>query len=260
MASLRSLWQPFIKTERPNIRKMFKPDPGYIMFEVDLKQADAQIVAWEAQATGLMDIFDEINRGVDRDVHKENAYICFASASVTPWQRQISKHVVHGTNFVGSSREVARRLGLTQSQVDIFQKRWFGRYPQIRNWHRSIEDELMRNSSVTNILGYRRMFFDRIDTILPEAVAWKPQSTTALVIDAGIRKMEATLPDAQLLMQVHDSALGQVKTHLFTETFRKRLLECYRVRLPYPRPLEMLVELKASRKSWGDVSKKPEEW
>lgn len=258
MASLRSLWQPFIKTERPNIRSMFKPDPGYIMFEVDLKQADAQIVAWESGATGLMDIFDEINSGGDRDVHKENALICFQTKDVSPWQRQISKHVVHGTNFVGSSREVARRLGLLQHQVDIFQKRWFGRYPEIRNWHRSIEDELMRTRSVTNILGYRRMFFDRIDTILPEAVAWKPQSTTALVIDAGIRNMERQLPQAELLMQVHDSALGQVKLGAFTLAFKAALKKCFTIRLPYPRPLEMLVELKTSKVNWGEVEK--EKW
>lgn len=237
---------------------MFIPDPGYILVEVDLKQADAQIVAWEAQATGLMDIFDEINRGADRDVHKENALICFATTTVTPWQRQISKHVVHGTNFVGSSREVARRLGLLQHQVDIFQKRWFGRYPQIRMWHRSIEDELMRTRSVTNILGYRRMFFDRIDTILPEAVAWKPQSTTALVINAGIRNVARELPFMELLMQVHDSAFFQVPLYRWSPATRAVLKKCMTIKLPYPRPLEMLVELKTSKINWGEVKK--ENW
>ena len=32
----------------PQIRKFFVPDPGKILFDVDLAGADAQIVAWEA--------------------------------------------------------------------------------------------------------------------------------------------------------------------------------------------------------------------
>ena len=32
----------------PNLRKMFIPDPGKFIFDCDLEQADAQVVAWEA--------------------------------------------------------------------------------------------------------------------------------------------------------------------------------------------------------------------
>lgn len=258
MPSLKSIWNPFIKTERPNIRKMFKPDPGYILFEVDLKQADAQVVAWEAQALKLMTIFEEINAGADRDIHKENALVCFNTNTVSPWQRQISKHVVHGTNFCGSSYTIAHHLALLKSQVDVFQKRWFITHPEIKRWHQSTENELMQTRTVRNIFGYQRMFFDRIETILPEAVAWKAQSTTALVINAGIRTARRDVPEAQMLMQVHDSALGQVPVVSWNAALKQRLRKAFTVRLPYPRPLEMLVELKTSEKSWGDAEK--EKW
>ena len=32
----------------PNIRKLYVPDPGYEIFDIDFSGADAQVVAWEA--------------------------------------------------------------------------------------------------------------------------------------------------------------------------------------------------------------------
>ena len=37
----------------PNIRKIFIPDPVYILIDSDLAGADAQVVAWEADDEDL---------------------------------------------------------------------------------------------------------------------------------------------------------------------------------------------------------------
>lgn len=256
MPSLASTWNPFLHAERPNIRSLFIPDPDHIIFEIDLKQSDAQVVAWEAGDTELITLFTEMNNGSDVDVHAENAKVCFGIHKVLKWQRQLAKHVVHGTNFGGSSYEIARRLGMLRHQVDVFQKRWFGAHPRIRDWHRAIEDELARTRSVTNIFGYRRLYFDRIESILPEALAWKPQSTTALVINAGIRRARRDVPQAKLLMQVHDSALMQAPVVLFTDAFKKAIHQCFAIQLSYsPRPLIIGTDLKVSTTNWGDAEK-----
>jgi DNA polymerase I-like protein with 3'-5' exonuclease and polymerase domains len=256
MASLRSLWNPFLKTERPNIRKMFIPDPEHIILEADLKQADAQCVAGYAGDAELIEIFTRMNNGEDIDVHKENAKVCFSVTDVSKWQRQIAKHVVHGTNFTGSSYEIARRLGLLRHQVDVFQKRWFGAHPKIKTWHSSVEHELMRTRCVSNVFGRRVMFFDRIEHILPEAVAWIAQSTTALTINAGIRNVERELKELSLLIQVHDSGLWQTPIACYTPELRKTLKQCLSIPLAFtPRPLIIGVDLSISTKSWGDVEK-----
>ncbi len=256
MPSLKSEWNPFLKTERPNIRKMFIPDPDYILIECDLKQADAQVVAWEANDEELIDIFTRMNNGEDIDVHAENAKVCFGISSVAKWQRQLAKHVVHGTNFTGSSYEIARRLGMLRHQVDIFQKRWFGRHPRIRDWHRKIESDLAASRCVWNKFGYRRRYFDRIDQILPEAVAWVAQSTTALTINAGIRSVERHLPIMEFLIQVHDSGVWQAPVVSFTDVLKNRLKKCLTIEIPYqPRPLAIGVDIAVSTKSWGDVEK-----
>ena len=52
----------------PNLRRLFVPDPDYIIIDVDLERADAQVVAWEADDEELKQMFRE---GVD--IHEENS-------------------------------------------------------------------------------------------------------------------------------------------------------------------------------------------
>lgn len=256
MPSLKSEWNPFLKAERPNIRSLFIPDVDHILLEADLKQADAQVVAWEANDDELIEIFTRMNNGEDIDVHAENAKVCFGIEKIAKWQRQLAKHVVHGTNFTGSSYEIARRLGMLKHQVDIFQKRWFGRHPRIRDWHRKVESDLAATRCVWNKYGYRRRYFERIDSILPEAVAWIAQSTTALTINAGIRLVERALPQLKFLIQVHDSGVWQVHYALFTDALKSQLKQCLTIAIPYaPKALAIGVDLKISKQSWGDAEK-----
>jgi DNA polymerase I-like protein with 3'-5' exonuclease and polymerase domains len=248
--------ETLVEIYKPNIRKLFRADPGYVIFEVDLKQADAQVVAWEAQDVPLMDLFEAQQRGIKIDIHKENAKIAFGTDKILPHMRQVSKSVVHGTNYGASSRTLSKRLGLTVKQVDTFQQRWFSAHPAIKKWHRQVEFELMTKRSVTNVLGFRRFFFGRIEMLLPEALAWKPQSTVALVINRGIDRMERELPAVQTLMQVHDSALGQFPINHdllgFTNYYPSLIPKCFEIQLPYARPLTIGVDYKSSMVSWGD--------
>ena len=62
--------------ELPNIRKLFVPDPGYVIFDADLAGADAQVVAAEA---GDSDLLAAFKGGLD--VHTKNATDLGASRS-----------------------------------------------------------------------------------------------------------------------------------------------------------------------------------
>lgn len=249
------------KTVKPNIRKLFIPPPGYLVVEVDLKQADAAIVAWEAKDAILQDLFLASFADPKFDVHVENARVAYGilTGKITELQRQTSKRLVHGTNFGGHAKELAKRTGLLVHQVEVFQRRWFSAHPSIKIWHKSIEFELQTKRCVTNIYGYRRTYFDRIESILPEALAWKPQSTTALTINKGIRRAVSWIPSLSFRMQVHDSALFFIRQDLWTPERKIAFRKAMSIELPYsPRPLTIAVDLKTSLKSWGDVEK--EKW
>ena len=89
---------------KPNVRLMFVPDIGYTMFDADLRQSDAQVVAWEAGDEVLKEMFRE---GVD--LHSQNATDIYQLRwAPSPHQRQMAKHGVHASNFGGHPRTMAK--------------------------------------------------------------------------------------------------------------------------------------------------------
>jgi DNA polymerase I-like protein with 3'-5' exonuclease and polymerase domains len=105
---------------------------------------------------------------------------------------------------------------------------------------------------VRNRFGYRRYYFERIESLLPEALAWIPQSTVANVINIGMRRVYDQVPQAELLLQVHDSIVFQCPKPNWEDTTRQ-VLKCLEVTVPYDDPLVIGVGCKVSDKSWGDV-------
>jgi DNA polymerase-1 len=238
-------WQkdPFI--EFPGIRRMFIPDEGKFLADFDLARADAQVVAWEADDPILKQMFRE---GVD--LHTINA----KELGVT---RQLAKNGVHMVNYGVHAPTMAISLGITVAEAEKFIKRWFEVHPQIKEWHRRTEAQLYSKlHMVENKFGYRRYYFDRPEHLLPEALAWVPQSTVGLVINYGAANIRETLPWVQILLQVHDSLVVQFDKTDFAR--RNEIREKLRITIPYDDPLVIDVGMKISDKSWGDCE--PCEW
>lgn len=249
----------------PNVRKFFIPDPGYSIFDMDLDRADLQVVVWEADDDMLK---AALRTGVD--VHLMNGI----SLEQLPMpdlaelveshpqypehrakfkkQRQLAKAWVHGTNYGGSAATMARAAGISTAQSELMQKRWFAAHPGIKDWHRRTEHMLQTKRMVTNRFGYRRVYFDRIDALLPEALAWVPQSTVALYINKIWDRFVQYIPEVQILLQVHDSLVGQFPTHLKNDILRRMKHESSQVSIPYPDPLIIPTGAKVSEISWGD--------
>lgn len=241
---------PF-EVRKPPVRKMFLPDPDHFLIEVDLKQADAQIVACEAFDEPLLDLFRAQRSDPTIDIHVENARVAYGTSTISLKMRQISKSLVHGTNYLASVSKLAKTLGLLQHQVSTFQRRWFAAHPAIPRWHTAIAAELAQTRGVRNVYGYRITFFGRIDTLLPEALAWKPQSTVALYINKGIERASKILA-LHPLLQVHDSGLFQAHRSA-VPIILQQLPAAFNVPLPYPwGEWTIPVDIKISDLSWGD--------
>lgn len=237
---------------KPNVRLMFVPDIGHTMFDADLRQSDAQVVAWEAEDEILKEIFRS-----GEDLHRQNATDIYQlHVAPTAHQRQMAKHGVHASNFGAHPRTMDKKLDMTVHQATSFQSRWFKLHPAIKKWHQRVENELMRTRTITNAFGYRRIWFDRVTEILPKALAWVPQSTTGNIIDKGINNIDEHLPEAILNLQVHDSCLGQFKNDLYP-TIRKQIHDLMLIEVPYDDPLTIAVDISCSRSSWGACTKVP---
>lgn len=256
-------------TTMPNIRKMFIPDPGYTIFDVDLAGADAQVVAYEAEDHDLIAAF-----AAGLDVHSKNAEDLWGSAFTKlsgdkdngpkSRKRKECKQGVHLTNYGGGAPALAKVLGWTRHEADQFQKRWFSIHPGIKsNFHGRVEASLRTQRMVVNQFGYRRVYFDRIDSCFTEALAWKPQSTVAEVSFRGGLQLElATGTEfdsrgnlvktgwVEMLLQVHDSLVFQVRHE--HENRIAELREGLRYPIPYANPLTIQWGIARSRVSWGD--------
>jgi DNA polymerase I-like protein with 3'-5' exonuclease and polymerase domains/uracil-DNA glycosylase len=246
----------------PNIRKMFIPDEGYEFFNLDLDRADLQVVVWEADDKELK---EALRLGVD--MHCFNAVSMYNikgipaeelieahpnykehRARIGNNKRQRMKSGVHAVDYFCKGRTLAITLGTTVHEADQFIKDWLDRHPGIKRWHERTEVQINKYRRVTNKFGYRWDIFDRVDGVLPDALAWIPQSTVAIYINRIWLNIHRSLRPVHVLLQVHDSLAGQHPIGFDSSLLRGQA----NIVVPYDDPLVIPVTIKTSPKSWGD--------
>jgi len=232
----------------PNVRKLFIPDPGYEIADMDLASADLRIVTWEADEPEMKAMF-----AAGLDPYTEIAKEFYDDPSITKQdtRRQIFKSFAHGTNYLGTARGLATRLGLGVREAERTQEWYFNRFKRIKVWQDNLRVSVTRTHSVKNAFGYRRFYFDRIDgTIFNQAAAWIPQSTVGLLINKIWDRVVEAEPEILVLLQVHDSLVLQYPIGR-AEYFRERIKELSVYEIPYEDPLVIPTGFKYSTKSWG---------
>lgn len=267
----------------PNIRKLFIPDEGYLVCDVDLSGADAQVVTWEA---GDEDLKNAFRKGLK--LHLKNSRDLFPHETQNMTDEELKatdhpggfyhdvKRSVHATNYGGSARTIAIKLKWPVARAEEFQERWFYLHPGIREWHNRTwrhlhgtecwkcrtptEDPTAKchncNASlgrtVRNAFRYRIIYFDRVEGILPEALAWIPQSTVANNTTRGLILLEDTFPFIEMLLQVHDSLVFQIPKRK-ADQLPQVQAKLNTIITPYEDPLQIPWGISVSEKSWGDV-------
>lgn len=245
----------------PNVRKLVIPPPGYEIASIDLSGADAQTVAWEANDEDLKAAFRAKVK-----IHAHNAKSMFRGRAITGFEQpyyDLTRTGVHLVNYVGGVDTLAAAMGIPKWEAQAFMDEWFRLHPGILDWHERIQDQLQRTRTVTNRFGYRRFYFDRIEGLLPEAVAWIGQSTTACVTNRALVKFESDLElihdlHAELILQVHDELVFQYPS-FYREQVLRKAYPLVHITVPYDDdPLVIPWGLKTSTKSWGECVKR--EW
>ena len=235
--------------ELPNVRSLFVPDPGNTFFDVDLSSADLRIVVWEADEPEMKAL---LRAGLDPYTEIAKEFYHDPTISKKDPRRQTFKSFAHGTNYLGTAKGLAQRLGLSVHEAEKTQKWYFSRFPRIKKWQNDLKDQVFKRRMVQNVFGYRCYFFDRIEgTIFNQAAAWIPQSTVACLINRAYVKIDAELPQVEVLLQVHDSLAGQFPTHL-GDWMKDQIVKAAEIELPYDDPLVIPVGVKTSTASWGD--------
>lgn len=234
----------------PNIRATIIPDPGRVLVEIDLKQADAQVVAWESDDATLKSLF---RLGVDIYTEQQTG---IWSDPALPNSRQIRKNCIHSVNYGAGYRTLAERYVGTEQAAKHFIERWFAHHPAIRDWHHRIAWEMQQSliPLIRNVWGYRRTY--ACPTPLTQPLAWIGQSTVARInkeMLLAYARRERQL-GIEILMPHHDSVLLQCHEADVPGIFPE-LLRLAAITVPYPDPLIIPAELKWSSRSWGHMQK-----
>ncbi len=253
----------------PAIRKLILPEPDHIIFDCDMAGADAQVVAWEAKDEDLKDAF---RKGLK--IHKKNFEDFWQKPFLEKYKYEIQpghiyspydemKRAVHATNYAASARTVAATLQWSTNQANDFQNRWFKLHPGIKQWHQRIERDLQHTRTVKNAFDYRITYFGRTAEVLPQALAWIPQSTVGLLAARAAIKLDSrfgykAVRDgkisrrlATISLQVHDSLVFQI--HKSDYRILPYIKAALHQPVPYPEPIHIQWSIAASTKSWGDV-------
>lgn len=193
----------------PIIRSMFIADPGMVLVNADLSQAEARIVAYQAREERMISVFQ---RG--EDIHKFNAAIIYNCnpSQVTPTQRQAAKNRVHGANYRIGALKASKLAGTTEEKAREDLNKYKSYFPMLEIWWKEVEAQIGSTRIMTNYFGRKRMFFDRWGhELVNEAIAYYPQSTVGDLLNYGIINSYKNLPqDWEYLVQNHDSILAQV--------------------------------------------------
>ena len=234
----------------PNIRAFFLPDYNKELFDIDLAGADAQVVAWEADDALLKELF---RKGIK--VHAVNAKDLFGGDAGPDGKKEPyytrTKTGVHLTNYGGRAPTMAKALGITIHESELFQRRWFDIHPGIKEWHKRVESDLHATRRIYNKFGYYIEFLGRLENAFNEALAWGPQSTVALITAQAMDILDLEFPEVELLIQVHDSLLFQIPIRR-DPTLLDRILSSTRITVPYDDPLIIPFGVKSSTKNWGE--------
>lgn len=216
-------------------RRMFIPDPGYVMVQMDLSQA-------ESRGTAAISGDKAYQQACDSgDLHTMVARLCFPTL---PWgskpdreiadqvyldyggvkftYRDMAKRAGHGSNYGATPATVAKTLQIPISVAEDFQRAYFSAFPDIRRWHRRVQAQLALNRTIETPLGRRCQFLGRLtdSETIKSAIAYGPQSLVADILNLGLFKVWQKFDlfgsgDVQLLLQVHDAIVLQVReTHL----------------------------------------------
>lgn len=154
----------------------------------------------------------------------------------------IAKQICHSSNYgIGPQRFCLNTLEKSKGKI-VLQKKdaekflsfYHSMFPEIREWHSEVIEQVKTTNYLFNLFGFPRYFFHKgeLDTQdFKEMYAFVPQSTVATINNIAYTQVQTRIEDEKLdldlLGNTHDSYVGQAKEENALEMARvlKRHME-----------------------------------
>lgn len=241
------------------LRSMFVPDPGYVLIKGDLSQAQFRIAVWDAKIFRIMDKYLDSTF----DVHRWVASLIYkvTEDKVSKQQRGVAKNGVYGGNFAMMAKRAAEVYEMPLDLATWVLVEYRKAIPEIPMWWLTVKKIIDTTRTIVSPHGQVRQFFERLEdtpyaSIYRDAYAHICQAIEAFIIMRAAIVVEQILPQAPLLIQVHDELVLEAKEADLASVLPvlKRVME-YPVLFPgVAEPMIIPADL-ATGSNWRDVEK-----
>jgi DNA polymerase-1 len=200
------------------IRTAFIAAPGHQLISADYSQIELRVLAHMADIPQLKKAFAE-----GLDIHAMTASEMFGvpvkdmPSDVRRRAKAINFGIIYGISAFG----LANQLGISREEAGAYIKKYFERFPGIRDYMDATKKTCREQGFVTTIFG-RKCHYPRIAASNPSERAFNEraainapiQGSAADIIRRAMTRMDAALVDAkldaQMLLQVHDELVFEV--------------------------------------------------
>ena len=210
---------PVRTAEGRKIRTAFISTPGHKLVSADYSQIELRVLAHVADIPQLKQAFAD---GID--IHAMTASEMFGvpvegmPSEIRRRAKAINFGIIYGISAFG----LANQLSIERSEAGDYIKRYFGRFPGIKDYMDSTKAFARENGFVETIFG-RRAHYPEIKSSNPSVRAFNEraainapiQGSAADIIRRAMIKMEPALAaaglSARMLLQVHDELIFEVE-------------------------------------------------
>ena len=135
------------------VRKVFKPENGYVYVDADYSQIELRVLASISGDKHMIEAFKE-----GQDIHKQAASKVFKTPidEVTKEQRSNAKAVNFGIVYGISDFGLAEQLGIGRKQAKAYIDEYLTQYSGIKKFMDNIKEEAKENGYVETIFHRRR--------------------------------------------------------------------------------------------------------
>jgi len=234
---------PIRTEEGRRIRQAFVAPPGYRILAADYSQIELRIMAHLSGDPGLLAAFHG-----NQDVHRATAAEVFGvpPEQVDANQRRAAKAINFGLMYGMSAWGLARQLGIERGEANEYVKRYFERYPGVREFMERTREQAHRDGYVETLFG-RRLYLIEIHSrnaglragAERAAINAPMQGTAADIIKRAMISVDAWLQsltgDARMIMQVHDELVFEVREDVvkkISDGVRQRMMHAAELEVP----------------------------
>jgi DNA polymerase-1 len=213
---------PIRTEEGRKIREAFVAEEGHLLVSVDYSQIELRLLADMADIKPLKEAFAN-----NIDVHAVTASQMFGVPvdTVGGDLRRSAKTINYGIVYGIGAFGLAQRLGIPQAKAREYIESYFQQYPGIRDYMDKTKAQAREKGFVCTLWG-RRCFVPEINAKIPSRRAYAEraainapvQGTAADIMKRAMarvwRTLRRELPEARLLLQVHDELVLEVPEKL----------------------------------------------